>query len=125
MPSHAVGIVSLLVLAVAIVARYAVHLSGAWRASYVVSSVIALYLNAFVLVVQLFQKVPALAALAPTQSELPFVVTQVAVLALFVALAVGGVIRFRKGPVLTGVVQPYNEGVRDNPTWSARRSGIS
>ncbi|HEV3024158.1 MAG TPA: hypothetical protein VGX76_16895 [Pirellulales bacterium] len=95
LPSHALGILSLVVLAVAIVARHAARLAGPWRAAYVVSSVIALYFNVFVLVVQLFQKVPALGALAPTQSEPPFVVSQVVVLALFVALAIGGSIRFR------------------------------
>src|SRR5437764_10602616 len=59
MPSHAIGIVSLLVLAVAIPARYAFRLAGAWRRTYVISAVTALYLNVFVLVAQLFQKVPA------------------------------------------------------------------
>ena len=101
MPSHALGIVSLLVLGVAIVARYTFHLSGAWRPAYVVSSVIALYLNVFVLVVQLFQKVPVLHALAPTQSELPFLLTQLLVLAIFVALAIAAAIRFRQQPVGT------------------------
>ena len=101
MPSHALGIVSLLVLGVAIVARYTFHLSGAWRPAYVVSSVIALYLNVFVLVVQLFQKVPVLHALAPTQSELPFLLTQLLFLAIFVALAIAAAIRFRQQPVGT------------------------
>src|SRR5262245_45991850 len=91
LPSHAVGILSLIVLAVAIFARYARQLTGI----YVVSSVIALYLNVFVLVVQLFQKVPALASLAPTQSEPPFLLVQVAVLALFVGIGIGGAVRFR------------------------------
>src|SRR5438552_7466013 len=86
LPSHALGIVSLLVLGVAIVARYTFYLSGVWRPAYVVSSVIALYLNVFVLVVQLFQKVPVLRALAPKQSEPPFLVTQVLILGIFVAL---------------------------------------
>jgi hypothetical protein len=54
LPSHKVGILSLLVLAVAIVARYIFHLAGAWRGMYVVSAAVALYLNVFVLVVQLF-----------------------------------------------------------------------
>ena len=76
MPSHGVGILSLVVLAVAILARYAFHLAGAWRWIYVVSAAVALYLNVFVLIVQLFQKVPALKALAPTQSEPPFLLTQ-------------------------------------------------
>jgi hypothetical protein len=71
LPSHKVGIVSLLVLAVAIFARYIGHLAGMWRAIYAVSAVTALYLNVFVLVVQLFRRVTLLQALAPTQSETP------------------------------------------------------
>jgi hypothetical protein len=100
-PGLALGILSLLVLGVAVVARYALHLTGVWRPVYVVSSVIALYFNFFVLVAQLFQKVPALNALAPTQSEPPFLVAQVIVLALFVTIAIGGAIRFRAEPVRT------------------------
>src|ERR1700674_2352469 len=65
LPSHKVGILSLVVLAAAILARYGFHLGGAWRSIYVVGAVVALYLNVFVLIVQLFQKVPALKALAP------------------------------------------------------------
>src|SRR5438477_200015 len=72
LPSHAIGILSLLVLAVAIAARYSFHLAGAWRRTYVITAAIALYLNIFVLVVQLFLKVPALKDLAPTQKEPPF-----------------------------------------------------
>ena len=83
LPSHKVGIVSLLVLAVAIVALYALHLAGAWRRVYVICAVVALYLNVFVLVVQVFEKVPALEAIAPTQKEPPFVITQLVVLVLF------------------------------------------
>ena len=94
-PAIVVGIISLIVLAVAIVARYACHLAGAWRWIYVVTAMISLYLNVFVLIVQLFQKVPALKALAPTQSEPPFAVTQLVVLALFVLLTIIAAIRFR------------------------------
>jgi hypothetical protein len=86
LPSHGVGIVSLIVLAVAIFARYGRGLAGAWRRTYVVSAVISLYLNFFVLIAQLFMKVPALKALAPTQSEPPFLVTQVAVMVIFIVL---------------------------------------
>ena len=99
LPSHKVGILSLLVLAVAIVARYIFHLAGAWRWMYVVSAAVALYLNVFVLVVQLFEKVPALRAMAPTQKEPPFLVAQLVVLALFVALAFIAAKRFRIAPV--------------------------
>src|SRR5207253_1791059 len=65
LPSHKVGIISLLVLAIAILARYVFHLAGAWRRIYVVSASVALYLNVFVGVVQAFEKVPALKELAP------------------------------------------------------------
>lgn len=94
-PGIVLAIISLVLLAVAIVARYARHLSGAWRWIYVVTAMISLYLNVFVLVAQLFQKVPALKALAPTQSEPPFAVTQLVVLAMFVLLTILAAIRFR------------------------------
>jgi hypothetical protein len=93
-PPHYVGIISLVVLAVAILARYPLRLAGPWRRMYVIASVIALYLNVFVLVVQAFQKVPALRAIAPHQSEPPFVVAQLIVLVLFVVLAVMAASRF-------------------------------
>ncbi len=94
LPSHVVGIVSLVVLAIAILARYASHLTGAWRSIYAANVVIGLYLNVFVLVAQAFQKVPALKAMAPTQSEAPFVVAQLVVMALFVMLGIFAVKRF-------------------------------
>jgi hypothetical protein len=99
LPAHKVGIVSLLVLAVTIPARYVFHLTGRWRSTYVVGAAIALYLNVFVFVVQAFLKVPALKALAPTQTEPPFVVAQLMVLAVFIALSVLAVKRFRDKPV--------------------------
>ena len=94
LPSHKVGVVSLVVLVVAIVARYGRHLAGAWRRIYVVSAAIALYLNVFVGVVQAFMKVPALNALAPQQTEPPFLIAQLVVLLLFVALTVAAARRF-------------------------------
>ena len=94
MPSHKVGIISLVALAIAILALYALHLAGAWRWIYVVGAVIALYLNVFVLVVQSFEKVPALKAMAPTQSEPPFLMAQLVVLALFIVLGIFAVKRF-------------------------------
>jgi len=94
LPSHAVGIVSLLVLAVVILARYAFHLAGAWRRTYAISAMIALYLNVFVLIAQAFQKVPSLKAMAPTQSEPPFLVTQLVVMVLFVVLTIAAARRF-------------------------------
>jgi hypothetical protein len=95
LPSHIVGIISLFFLAAAIYALYAAHLSGAWRWIYVVTASVALYLNVFVLIVQLFQKVPSLHAVAPTQSETPFVAAQGLTLLVFVALGFLAVRRFR------------------------------
>ena len=95
-PGDVVGLLSLAVLALAITARYRRQLAGGWRRTYVISAVIALYLNVFVLIVQLFEKVPALEALAPKQSEPPFVVTQVTVMALFIVLGVLAVRKFRE-----------------------------
>jgi hypothetical protein len=102
LPSHIVGIISLVVLAVAIAARYAFHLAGAWRPVYVVGAVIALYLNSFVGVVQAFLKVPALRALAPTQGEPPFAIAQGAVLLLFIVLGTLAALRFRLDAPLHG-----------------------
>jgi hypothetical protein len=95
LPSHVIGIVSLVVLAVAILARYGLRLRGAWRPVYVVGAALALYLNVFVGVVQAFLKVSALHALAPQQTEPPFLVAQLVVLALFIVLAVLAAKRFR------------------------------
>ena len=97
LPSHKVGIISLIILAFAILARYAFHLAGAWRWIYAVGAVLSLYLNVFVLVVQLFLKVPALKALAPTQQEPPFLVAQVVVLLVFVGLTILAAKRFHVG----------------------------
>jgi len=94
LPSHAVGIVSLLVLAVTIPALYVFYLSGPWRLTYVIGAVIALYLNVFVLIAQLFMKVPGLKALAPTQSEAPFLGTQVVVMLIFIVLGILAAKRF-------------------------------
>jgi hypothetical protein len=94
-PSYVVGAISLVILAIAIFARYRRHLEGGWRAGYVVSSVIALYLNCFVLVVQLFRRVAPLKTLAPTQTEPPFKIAQLVLLLLFVVLTVLAVKNFR------------------------------
>ena len=95
LPSHIVGVLSLVVLAIAILALYALHLSGAWRSMYVVCAALALYFNVFVGVVQAFLHVPALHALAPQQNEPPFVIVQLIVLAGFVVLTILAVKRFR------------------------------
>ena len=94
LPSHIVGIVSLVVLAAALVALYVRRLAGSWRWIYVAGAVSALYLNAFVGVVQAFQKLPVLNALAPTQSDPPFVIAQIVVLVLFVVLGIAAVRTF-------------------------------
>lgn len=99
LPSHKVGIISLVILAIAILARYVFHLNGSWRWIYVVTAVMALYLNVFVLVAQAFLKVPALHAMAPTGSEPPFLVAQTVVLLLFIVLGFLSVRNFR-GPQL-------------------------
>lgn len=93
-PGIKVGIISLAVLAVAILARYLFGMAGAWRWTYVVGAMIALYLNVFVLIVQLFENVPALRALAPTQKEPPFLASQLVVMALFIVLLILAAIRF-------------------------------
>jgi hypothetical protein len=94
LPSHVVGIISLAALAIALLALYGLHLAGAWRWIYVAGAVLALYLNAFVGVVQAFQKLAFLQPFAPTQTEAPFIVAQVAVLAIFVVLGFLAVKRF-------------------------------
>jgi len=95
LPSHIVGVLSLVLLAVAIAALYVYRLAGAWRWIYVATAVTALYLNVFVGVVQSFQKLAFLKPLAPTQSEAPFLVAQVLVLALFIVLGIIAARRFR------------------------------
>jgi hypothetical protein len=95
MPSHGVGIVSIVFLAIAIPARYRFHLAGGWTRVYGITAVIALYLNVFVLIAQLFQKVPLLNAVAPTQSEPPFLMAQLVLLVLFAVLAIRVSIRTR------------------------------
>ena len=94
-PPRAVGVISLAQLAVAVAAYYGFHLAGAWRWIFVGSAVTALYLNVFVLIVQSFTKLPFLKALAPTQSDGPFVATQAVALVAFIALGVWAVRSFR------------------------------
>lgn len=95
LPSHALGIITLVVSPIACYALYSRRLAGGWRHTYVITASIALYLNVFVLVAQLFMKVPALKALAPTGKEGPFKAAQLAVLILFVVLTTFSAIRFR------------------------------
>jgi hypothetical protein len=100
LPSHIVGILSLVLLAIACVALYGMKLSGAWRSVYVVTAMTSLYLNVFVLIIQAFLKVPPLHALAPSvpPSEPPFAIVQGIVLVFFVIVIIGAVRRFRPMP---------------------------
>jgi len=95
LPSHIVGIISLVVLALAIFARYGGHLAGSWRWIYVVTALVALYLNCLVAVVQSFMKISALKALAPTRKEPPFLIAQIALMVLFIVLGIFAVRNFR------------------------------
>jgi len=101
LPSHKVGILSVIVLAIASAALYLFHLAGKWRAIYVISALTALYLNCFVAVVQAFQKIPALHALAPKQAEPPFIAAQLLLIAIFIVLGVLASSRFRLEPLRT------------------------
>ena len=100
LPSHMIGILSLVLLAVACIALYGMQLSGAWRWIYVVTAMISLYLNVFVLIIQSFLKVPALHVLAPSvpPSEPPFAIVQGIVLVFFVIVIIGAVRRYRPMP---------------------------
>ena len=101
LPSHMLGIVSLLLLGIACIALYVMKLSGSWRWIYVLTAMIALYLNVFVLVIQSFLKLAPLHTLAPSipPSEPPFAVAQGIVLLFFVVVIIGAVRRFRPAPV--------------------------
>jgi hypothetical protein len=100
LPSHMIGILSLVLLAIACIALYAMKLSGPWRWIYVVTAMTSLYLNVFVLVIQSFLKIPALHALAPSvpPSEPPFAIIQGIVLLFFIIVIIGAVRRFRPMP---------------------------
>jgi hypothetical protein len=99
LPSHVVGAISLVVLAVALLALYAFRLAGAWRWIYAATALAALYLNVFVGVAQAFQKIAVLQPLAPTQSEPPFAIAQLVVLAIFFGLGALAVRRFHPAAV--------------------------
>lgn len=97
-PAIGLGIISLPFLALTIFARYPKQLAGAWRGIYVAGAVICLYFNLFVLVVQSFEKIPALHALAPTQTESPFKLSQLVVLVVSILLLIVALFRFRPAP---------------------------
>lgn len=106
-PALAFGALSLALLALALAGLYAFHLAGAWRWIYASTAIAALYLNCFVLVVQMFQKLAPLNALAPTQSEPPFQVAQGLLLVAFIAIGIGAVRRFHPlEPGGGGIVRP-------------------
>ena len=96
LPSHAVAIISLVLLAAVVAARYVFHLSGVWRLIFVGGIVSTLWFDVFVGIVQAFLKIPALNALAPTQSEPPFAIVQIATLLIFIVLGVVTAIRYRR-----------------------------
>ena len=102
LPSHIVGAISLLILPLAIFARYVRRMAGSWRRTYVLAAMIALYLNVFVLIVQGFRKISVLKNLAPTGTEAPFKLAQLLVLAVFILLTVLADKRFR--PATTGLL---------------------
>ena len=97
-PAHVIGIISLVILAIALVALFGRRLAGAWRVIYVITALLALYLNVFVCVIQAFQKVSFLQALAPTQSEPPLLVVQGVVVLAFLIL---GLLALRRFPSLS------------------------
>ena len=94
-PGIVFGLISIVILVIALAALYLKHLSGAWRWIYVTTALVALYLNVFVLIVQSFQKLPALQKLAPTQSEPPFLIAQAVALIAFLILGAMAARKFR------------------------------
>jgi hypothetical protein len=103
LPSHVLGILSLVALAVAVYARYGARMAGHWRWLYVLTAILSQYFNVFVLVVQAFRKIPALASLAPTQTEPPFAIAQGIVLGAFLAIGYLALKRFKPEPVVAAV----------------------
>jgi hypothetical protein len=97
-PGIVLGILSLIVLAIALFALYGRHLSGVWRRTYAITAMIALYFNMFVLVAQTFEHVPAIHALAPTQTEAPFKIAQLVLLVVFAVLIGAAAKKFRALP---------------------------
>jgi hypothetical protein len=102
-PGIILGILSVVVLAIAVPARYSFRMAGKWRAIYVVTAVIALYFNCFVLIAQSFMKVPALHALAPKGNEPPFAIAQGILLVLFIVAGTLAVRKFRLGATVSAV----------------------
>ena len=99
-PALGVGILSMILLALALAALYVKHLTGHWRWIYVATAVAALWFNVFVLIVQSFQRIAVLQPLAPTQSEPPFLIAQTVALVIFVVLGLAAAFKFRPAPDL-------------------------
>jgi hypothetical protein len=100
-PGIVLGIISLVALAISLIALYSKKLAGGWRTTFVITAVMALYFNFFVLIAQSFGKIPALHALAPTESEGPFKVAQLTALILFVVLGFLATRNFRHAELRT------------------------
>jgi hypothetical protein len=96
MPSHILGILTLLASCPAMYALYSRSLAGGWRKAYAICATLTAYFNTFAIVSQLFGKVPALKALAPTQTEPPFAIAELSVMILFFILGILAVKRFRE-----------------------------
>jgi hypothetical protein len=106
-PAIIVGIISIVILAIAWYARYPKNMQGGWRLAYVITAVLAFYLNFFVLVVQSFLKIPALKAIAPTQDDPPFKLTQLVVLLAFIAVGILSAVKFRIEPRTTAAASTH------------------
>ena len=100
LPSHMIGVLSLILLVIACYALYGARLSGSWRWIYVLTALLAQYFNVFVLVIQSFLKVGPLHALAPSvpPSEPPFAIAQGIVLVFFIIVIIGAIRRFHPAP---------------------------
>jgi hypothetical protein len=98
-PGIVLGVLSLIVLAIALVALYVFHLRGGWRRTYAITAMIALYFNVFVLIAQIFEHVPVFHALAPTGTETPFKIAQTLLLVLFAVLISTAAKKFRNALV--------------------------
>jgi hypothetical protein len=94
-PGIILGVLSLIVLGIAVYARYSEKMTGGWRSTFVLTAMIAQWFNVFVLIAQIFQKVPAANALAPTPNAPAFLITQTVVMIIFIVLIVIAVKRFR------------------------------
>jgi len=98
-PGIILGVLSMIVLAIALAALYIFHLKGGWRRTYAITAMLALYFNVFVLIAQTFEHVPVFHALAPTGTETPFKVAELLLLLLFIVLITAAAKKFRNPPV--------------------------